>query len=123
MAEGPSQRQLRVGELVRHALSQILLRTEIRDDDLTGAIITVTEVRVSPDNRNATAFIVPLGGERETETVAAMNRHRGFLRGALAREIDLKHIPALRFELDQSFSEAGRIEEALRSPGVARDLD
>src|SRR5579864_8422361 len=87
---GPSQRQLRVGEMLRHALSGILRNTEIRDPDLTGVSVTVTQVRPSPDMRHATVFVEPLGGINAPGVLAALNRHRGFLRGELGQVITLK---------------------------------
>jgi ribosome-binding factor A len=117
----PSQRQLRAGELVRHALMDILAREEFADPGLSGKSITVTEVRVSPDLKHATAFCAPLGGEDMAETIAAMNRAAGFLRSRLAREVELRHTPSLRFVSDDSFDEARRIERLLDSPEVRRD--
>jgi ribosome-binding factor A len=119
---GPSQRQLRVGELLRHALSDILLANEIRDPDLEGVSVTVTQVKPSPDMRHATVFVEPLGGKNADTIVGALNRHRGFLRGALGRTIELKFTPELRFVEDTSFAEAERIEKILQSEKVARDL-
>lgn len=120
--KGPSQRQLRVGEMLRHALADVLRTHEIRDPDLEGVSVTVTEVRPSPDMRHATAFVEPLGGRNAESVVQALNRHRGFLRGALGRDITLKFTPELRFIEDRSFAEAARIEDILKSPRVARDL-
>ncbi len=119
---GPSQRQLRVGELLRHALSDILLQNEIRDPDLEGVSVTVTQVKPSPDMRHATVFVEPLGGKNADTIVNALNRHRGFLRGELGRTIELKFTPELRFVEDTSFAEAERIEKILQSEKVARDL-
>ena len=119
---GPSQRQLRVGEMLRHALSQILLRGEIRDDDLTGVSVTVTQVKPSGDLRHATCFVEPLGGKNAKEIVAALNRHKAFLRGEMGRMIELKFTPELRFVEDTSFAEAERIETLLKSARVQRDL-
>jgi ribosome-binding factor A len=119
---GPSQRQLRVGELLRHALSDILRNTDIRDADLAGVSITVTQVRPSPDMRHATVFVQPLGGTNATAILAALNRHRAFVRGALGHTIELKFTPELRFEEDRSFAEAERIETILHSERVARDI-
>jgi len=121
-AKGPSQRQLRVGELLRHALADILRQENIRDPDLEGVPITVTEVRPSPDMRYATVFVEPLGGRNAAAIVGALNRHRGYLRGILGRQITLKFTPELRFLEDTSFAEAERIEGILRSEKVARDL-
>lgn len=120
--QGPSQRQLRVGELLRHALSQILSRGEVRDPDLNGVSITVTQVKPSPDMRHAVVYCEPLGGRNAAKTIAALNRHRGFIRGLLGRMIALKFTPELRFEEDTSFAEAEKIETILKSPRVQRDL-
>ena len=119
---GPSQRQLRVGELLRHALSEIFRETDIRDPDLNGVSVTVTQVKPSPDMRYATVFVEPLGGKNADTVVTALNRHKGFLRGAMGRMIELKFTPELRFVEDTSFAEAERIEKILHSEKVARDL-
>jgi ribosome-binding factor A len=119
----PSQRQLRAGELIRHALMDILSREEFSDPDLQGKSITITEVRISPDLKNATAFSAPLGGDDMAKTVAALNRAAGFLRGRLSREIDMRYTPILRFIADDSYDEARRIDELLQSDRVRRDLD
>jgi ribosome-binding factor A len=119
---GPSQRQLRVGEMLRHALSDILRERYIRDPDLDGVSVTVTQVKPSPDMRHATVFVQPLGGEKAETIVEALNRHRGFLRGELGHTIELKFTPELRFVEDTSFAEAQRIERILHSEKVARDL-
>jgi ribosome-binding factor A len=119
---GPSQRMLRVGELVRHALAQLFARGDIEDDDLTGAVITVPEVRMSPDLKLASAYIMPLGGERAVEIVEALNRHARFIRGRVAPEIDLKFAPEFRFFVDETFDEFGKIDALLRSDRVQRDL-
>lgn len=122
-AKGPSQRMLRVGELVRHALAGVFTREEIEDEALAGAVITVPEVRMSPDLRIATAYIMPLGGERAAEIVAALNRHQRFVRGQIAPDLDLKYAPEVRFVVDTTFDEYGRIDALLRSERVQRDLD
>ena len=119
---GPSQRQLRVGELLRHALSEILIRGDVRDPDLDGISVTVTQVKPSPDMRHATVFCEPLGGVHGPRVVAALNRHKGFLRGEMGKRIATKFTPDLRFVEDQSFAEAEKIETILKSPLVARDL-
>jgi ribosome-binding factor A len=119
---GPSQRMLRVGELVRHALAGLFARGEIEDDDLAGAVITVPEVRMSPDLKLASAYVMPLGGERANEIVAALNRHQRFIRGRVAPEIDLKFAPEIRFFVDETFEEFGKIDALLRSDRVQRDL-
>jgi ribosome-binding factor A len=118
-----SQRQLRVGELVRHALADMLTRGEVHDPVLDGHLVTVPEVRMSPDLRLATIYIMPLGGRDEKEVLAALDRNRRFLRGELAHRVNLKFAPDVRFRLDERFNEAERIEKLLRSPNVARDLD
>jgi ribosome-binding factor A len=118
----PSQRQLRVGEELRHALAHILERGEVHDPGLAGVSVTVTEVRVSPDLRNATAFIMPLGGGADADAVDALTRAKGFIRRRLAEMVRLRITPAFSFRLDASFDEAGHIEELLRRPEVARDL-
>ncbi len=118
----PSQRQLRVGEELRHALSRLLQRGELRDPALQGVAVTVTEVRVSPDLKNATAYIMPLGGEHRAEVIAGLTRSAGYLRGQIAREVPLRHTPSLAFEVDTSFDHASRINELLHRPEVERDL-
>jgi ribosome-binding factor A len=117
-----SQRQLRVGELVRHALSEILQRGEVHDPDLEGMLVTVPEVRMSPDLKLATAFVVPLGGKGGDTLIAALDRNRKFLRGEVAHRIDLRYAPELRFRLDESFDEGERIDRLLQQPEVKRDL-
>jgi ribosome-binding factor A len=119
---GPSQRQLRVGETLRHALSDILTRGDIRDGDLEGVSVTVTQVKPSGDMRHATVFVEPLGGRNAAKIVAALNRHKGFIRGEMGRMIVLKFTPELRFVEDDSFAEAQKIEDLLKSERVRRDL-
>ena len=121
-SKGPSQRQLRVGEMLRHALSQILVRCEIRDTDLEGVSVTVTQAKPSPDMRHATIFVEPLGGKNAKQIVTALNRHKAFLRGEMGHIIELKFTPELRFVEDESFSEAQKIEDLLKSERVQRDL-
>jgi ribosome-binding factor A len=111
-----------VGEMLRHALSDILRERDIRDPDLEGVSVTVTQVKPSPDMRHATVFVQPLGGQNADAIVEALNRHRGFLRGELGHAIQLKFTPELRFVEDTSFAEAQRIERILHSEKVARDL-
>ena len=108
--------------MLRHSLSEILRETEIRDPDLTGVSLTVTEVKPSPDMRHATVFVEPLGGQNAEPIINALNRHRGFLRGELGHRIALKFTPELRFIEDTSFAEAERIAKILHSERVARDL-
>jgi ribosome-binding factor A len=122
-AEGPSQRQLRVGEELRHALAHLLERGELHDPALHDAVVTVTEVRVSPDLKNATAYVMPLGGSHAPEIVAALKRSAPFIRGALARAVQLRHAPQIGFALDTSFDHASRIDAILHRPDVARDLE
>jgi len=119
----PSQRQLRAGELVRHALVEVLQREELRDSALQGVDVTVTEVRASPDLKVARVYVAPLGeGDREA-VAAGLNRCAGFLRGKLGREIDMKFTPELRFIADDRFDQASHIDELLAKPSVKRDLD
>ena len=118
---GPSQRQQRVAELVRHALAEVLSRGDLRDDVLTSHVVTVPEVRMSPDLKLATAYVMPLGGKDETAVVAALERNRKILRQEVARRVNLKFAPELRFRRDESFDEAARIDALLRTEKVARD--
>ena len=119
---GPSQRQLRVGEMLRHALSQILTRGDIRDPDLEGVSVTVTQVKPSGDMRHANVFCEPLGGKNADRIIAALNRHKAFIRGEMGHMITMKFTPELRFVEDHSFAEAQKIEDLLKSERVARDL-
>ena len=121
-AKAPSQRQLRVGEELRHALAWILERGDIRDPGLGGVAVTVTEVRVSPDLRNATAFVIPLGGGGTEDVVAALNRAAPYLRRKIGKAVKLKYLPGINFIADESFDQAGRISDLLKDPSVARDL-
>ena len=118
----PGQRQLRVGEELRHALAHILQRGELRDPALQDTTVTVTEVRVSPDLKNAVAYVMPLGGRRAAEIIEGLTRSAGYLRGQLAREVPLRFTPGLTFALDTSFDHASRINELLHRPEVERDL-
>ena len=120
---GPSQRQLRAGELIRHALVEVLREDEIADEAMSGVSVTVTEVRMSPDLRHATCFVEPLGGRHADEVVAALNRHAKFLRGRLGRHIELKFTPDLRFLHDESFEAAKRMDRLFESEAVRRDLE
>lgn len=119
----PSQRQLRVGEELRHALVQILARADFNDPDLASVNITVTQVQMSPDLQNATVFVIPLGGTRLRETVAALNRAAGYLRGQLGREVTLRYTPRISFAADHSFDHAAEVERLLDRPRVRRDID
>jgi ribosome-binding factor A len=116
------ERPLRVGEALRHALAKLLGSGALRDPALEGASITVSEVKVSADLRNAIAYVIPLGGEKAAETLAALKRGAAFLKGRLAREVGLRHVPGLTFALDPSFDRAERINALLARPEVARDL-
>jgi ribosome-binding factor A len=118
----PSQRQLRVGEELRHALARIVARGELHDPALAEITVTVTEVRLSPDLKNATAYVVPLGGTGLEAAVKALNHAAGFIRAQLAREVRLRHVPRLGFAADRTFDEAGRVREILERPSVRRDL-
>lgn len=118
----PTQRQLRVGEEIRHALADLFRRGDFHDPELAELNVTVTEVRISPDLRNATAFVTPLGGGHMDEALRALRRSAPFLRGQIARAINLRHAPTIGFEGDTSFDYAHRIDTILHSPEVARDL-
>jgi ribosome-binding factor A len=118
-----SQRQLRIGEELRHALARQFERGTLRDPALADMAITVTEVRVSPDLKHATAFIMPLGGGKIADVLAGLTRSAGYLRRELAKEVLLRHAPELSFAADTSFEHASRIDELLRRPEVERDLD
>src|SRR6201995_3277042 len=121
-ASGGSQRQLRVGETVRHAVAEILAQGNVHDPDLEGHIITVPEVRMSPDLKLATVYVMPLGGQDTELVIAALNRNKKFLRGEVAHRVNLKFSPDLRFHIDDRFDEAERIEKLLRTPAVQQDL-
>lgn len=121
-AKGPTQRQLRVGELIRHELATIFSRGDLRDPDLEGRIITCSEVRVSPDLRHATVYVSDLGGAHTPEVVAGLKRCRKFLRGEIGHRIETKFTPDLRFVADTLFDEAEKMEALLRSDRVARDV-
>jgi len=121
-ARGPSQRQLRVGEMLRHTLADILLRGEVADPELTDLRITIAQVEPSPDMRNATVYI-QTPRDQQQAALEALSRHRKFLRGELGRRVELKYIPELRFAADTSIDTGERIDAILRSPEVARDLD
>lgn len=118
---GPSQRQLRVGELIRHALAEMLARGDIHDDVLAKHVVTVPEVRLSPDLKLATAYVMPLGGEDIPAVLKALESHKKYLRGEIAHRVNLKYAPDLRFRADESFAEAERIDALLDSESVRRD--
>lgn len=119
---GGSQRQLRVGELIRHELADMLSRGGIHDPVIERHMITVPEVHMSPDLRLATIYVMPLGGHDEKEVIAALDRNKRFVRGEIARRVNLKFAPEIRFRIDERFDEAERIEKLLRTPAVQRDL-
>lgn len=119
---GPSQRQLRVGELVRHQVSALLMRGEILDPLLESVTITVPEVRMTNDLKQANVFVMPLGGDKAPEVVKALNKHTKFIRGRVAPLLDLKFAPEFIFFVDATFDEYGRIDALLRSERVQRDL-
>ena len=119
---GASQRQLRVGELIRHEFADMLARGDVHDAVIEGHMITVPEVRVSADLRLATIYIMPLGGHDEKEVLDALERNSRYVRGEIARRVNLKFAPEIRFRIDERFDEAERIEKLLRTPAVQRDL-
>jgi ribosome-binding factor A len=122
-AVGPSQRQLRVGEAMRHAMASILARGQIMDPDLAGKIITVPEVRLSPDLKIATVYVMPLGGVGAQKVVKALARNIRYIKGELGKEMrDMRFMPDLRFRVDEQFDEAARIDKILNDPRVIRDL-
>ena len=121
--KGTSQRQLRVGEQVRHALSELLQRGEVRDDVIETTVISVSEVRMSPDLKVATAFVSPLGAKDSAAVIDALNRHARFIRGRMSPALrQMRYMPEFRFKLDTSYDNFAKIDELLRSPEVARDL-
>lgn len=122
-ANAPSQRQLRVGEELRHSLIRIFADAHWRDPALAGVSITLTEVRIGPDLRNATGFVLPFGGGDAEELVAALNRAVPYLRREIGRAMRLRVVPDLKFEVDRSFDEAARIRERLQDPAVRRDVE
>ncbi|CAO4172748.1 30S ribosome-binding factor RbfA [Methylorubrum extorquens] len=122
-SSGPTQRQQRVAELIRHALAEVLQRGDIQDPVLGSHVVTVPEVRMSPDLKLATAYVMPLGGQDEAPVIAALERHKKILRQEVARRVNLKFAPDLRFRRDETFDEAARIDQLLRSEKVQRDLE
>jgi ribosome-binding factor A len=119
---GGSQRQLRVGELIRHELAAMLSRGDVHDPVIEAHMITVPEVRMSADLRLATIYVMPLGGRDEEEVLGALERNKRYMRGEIARRVNLKFAPEIRFRIDERFDEAERIEKLLRTPEVRRDL-
>ena len=122
-AKAPSQRQLKVGELIRHVVAEIFARGEIVDDVLSRYSLTVSEVRMTPDLKLATIFVLPLGGVGAENVVKQLEQHKRFVRGEIAKRVNLRFMPEIRFKADGSFASSQRIDELLASPKVARDLD
>lgn len=118
----PSQRQLRVGELIRHSLAEMLVRGEVHDPVIEAHLITIPEVRMTADLRLATIYVMPLGGRDADKVIDALERNKKFLRGEIAHHVNLKFAPDIRFRIDERFDEAERIEKLLRTPAVRRDL-
>lgn len=121
-AAGPSLRLLRVGENVRHAIASILARGDVQDTDLEGQSVTVSEVRISPDLRNATVFVMPLGGDPNGTITKALNKNSAHIRGEMSKVVHMKYMPQLKFKIDESFDEASHIDALLRDPKVRKDL-
>jgi ribosome-binding factor A len=122
-AKGPTQRQLRVGELIRHKLAEMLARGEIYDDVLAAHVISITEVRMSPDLRLATAYVMPLGGKDTKIVIEALARNAKFIRGEITHAVDLRVAPEVRFREDETFDEVTRIDKLLYSEKVRRDVE
>jgi ribosome-binding factor A len=118
-----SQRQLRVGELIRHALAEMLARGDVHDPVIEGHMITIPEVRMTADLRLATIYVMPLGGKDVNEVIGALNNNKRYLRGEIAHRVNLKFAPDIRFRADERFDEAERIEKLLRTPAVQRDIE
>ncbi|MDE0942620.1 MAG: 30S ribosome-binding factor RbfA [Alphaproteobacteria bacterium] len=121
-ARGPSQRQLRAGELIRHAVAEVLTREEIHHEDLIGVTITVTEVALSPDLRQATCYIMPLGGKNTDKILQALKDTGGWIGGQVAKRVSLKYAPRLHFRVDGSFDNAAHVQGLLKRSDVAPDL-
>lgn len=122
-SRGPSQRQLRVGELIRHKLAEMLARGEIHDDVLASHVVTISEVRMSPDLKLATAYVMPLGGKDTKSVIDALARHAKFIRREVAHSVNLRSAPEVRFREDETFDEVRRIDELLHSEKVRRDVE
>lgn len=122
-AKGPSQRMLRVGEMIRHELSAVLARGDIHDDVLAATVVTIPEVRMSPDLKLATVYVMPLGGRNIEAVVDALNEHRKYIRSIIAKAVNLKFAPEVRFRHDETFEEASRIDALLHSPKVRADIE
>ena len=121
--EGRSVRLLRVGEQVRHVLSDVLARGDVHDETLQSHLVSVTEVRMSPDLRHATVFVKPLLGQDEGQVLKALRTNAAFLQSEVARRVNTKYAAKLKFLADESFDEGGKIDAILRSPHVSQDLD
>ncbi len=121
--KGPTQRMLRIGELVRHKVSELLIRGEIHDDVLASHVVSISEVRISPDLKLATAYVMPLGGKDTEKVIAALERHKKFIRAEVAQTLDLKYAPDIRFREDATFEEVSRIDRLLYSEKVRRDVE
>jgi ribosome-binding factor A len=122
-AKGPSQRMLRIGELVRHKIAEMLVRGDIHDDVIASHSITIPEVRISPDMKMATVYVMPLGGKSMKPVIEALTRNKKYIRAQVAQTIDLRYAPDLRFLEDKTFEEATRIDRLLDSPHVRQDVD
>lgn len=120
---GPTQRMLRIGELVRHKLAELLIRGEIHDDVLASHVVSISEVRISTDLKLATAYVMPLGGKDTDKVIAALERHKKFIRAEIAQTLDLKYAPDIRFREDATFEEVSRIDQLLFSEKVRRDVE
>ena len=121
--KGPTQRMLRIGEMVRHKLAELLIRGEIHDDVLASHVISITEVRISNDLKLATAYVMPLGGKDTEKVLAALAKHKGFIRAEIAQTLDLRYAPDIRFREDETFEEVSRIDRLLFSEKVRRDVE
>jgi len=122
-AKPPSQRQLRVGELIRHKLAEMLARGDIHDDVLAAHVITIPEVRLSPDLKLATAYVIPLGGADTEAVLEALTRHKRYIRAEIAHTVNLKFAPDIRFRSDDTFAEASRIDALLAGTKVRQDVE
>ena len=121
-AKRPSQRMLRVGEMIRHKIAEMLIRAEIHDDVLASHVVTIPEVRISPDMKLATVYVMPLGGKSVKPVIEALTRHKKYIRTEVAQTLDLRYAPDLRFREDETFEEATRIDRLLDSPKVRQDV-
>jgi len=122
-AKGPSQRMLRVGELIRHKIAEMLVRGDIHDDVIAGHTITIPEVRISPDLKLATVYVMPLGGKDVKPVIEALTRNKKYIRAEVAHTLNLRYAPDLRFREDETFEEATRIDRLLDSERVRRDVE